>query len=384
MKYERVKSFTGLRFLMIMIIVISHFEFLKECGAFGSFYYKFLYNATFPVDFFFLVSGFGMMLGNLSKYSDEKIKMPSIKENITYGISHIKKIYPVYIATIIIGLLWNIAGGIYRHTDAADIAMREFVKLAVNIPLLQSATGMFFFTHAYNGVTWFLSCLFCIYLFSPSLMFILRKGSKSIKINVICILVNLVLIIVLAKILSIFQDYLSEYRFLRKVNILTYVSPYIRVFYVLTGMNLALIFAKIKNKNITFTEKKANLYEILVFSLFIMYFVLRNSISGFSYSVNFKYVLDIMLCSIFIFVFAFDAGCISKVFKRDILQTLGNMAMYVFLIHYPIRIYLDIIVRKYVEMNIYVAFAEICVILALTFFISYRIYKRTIYKSIYG
>lgn len=61
MQNKKIASFTGLRFIMIMVIVISHFEFLAELPNFRDFYSTYLHNATFAVDFFFLLSGFGMM-----------------------------------------------------------------------------------------------------------------------------------------------------------------------------------------------------------------------------------------------------------------------------------------------------------------------------------
>ena len=179
METQKIKSFTGLRFIKIMVIVVSHFEFLETLNGFGNFYTIYLHNATFAVDFFFLLSGFGMMLGSISRTRIEEMKFPKISECLAYGIKHIRKIYPFYILTIIFGVCAKAVYAIYKSNFTFNFIWREIVKIIVNISVLQSATGMSFFTHAYNGVTWFLSALFCIYLISPILIFILRKFSKS-------------------------------------------------------------------------------------------------------------------------------------------------------------------------------------------------------------
>lgn len=106
---KKIGSFTGLRFLFIMVIVICHFEFLRELQPFGDFYQKYIHNATLAVDFFFMLSGFGMMFSSQNSPRPADDKCPSAADCLRYGIKHIRKIYPVYIATICFGLACNIA-----------------------------------------------------------------------------------------------------------------------------------------------------------------------------------------------------------------------------------------------------------------------------------
>ena len=114
------------------------------------------------------------------------------------GIKHIRKIYPVYILTIFFGVCAEAVYAIYKSNFTFNFIWHEIVKIIVNIPVLQSATGMSFFTHAYNGVTWFLSDLFFIYLISLILIFILRKFSKSYFDDLLFLLINAFLIVALA------------------------------------------------------------------------------------------------------------------------------------------------------------------------------------------
>ena len=96
---KRLNQLDGLRFLMILIIVLSHFEFLNECN-YGEFYAKHLDNATMAVDYFFMLSGFGLMYSMHNK----KIGDINAKKCVKFGVDKIKKIYPLYIFSIIISI----------------------------------------------------------------------------------------------------------------------------------------------------------------------------------------------------------------------------------------------------------------------------------------
>ena len=84
---KRIDSLTGLRFWMIMIIVLSHLTCLRGNYPYSSFYNRYLHNATMGVDFFFMLSGFGMM------YSFRESNVPtSIRGGgITSQLSVLKK-----------------------------------------------------------------------------------------------------------------------------------------------------------------------------------------------------------------------------------------------------------------------------------------------------
>ena len=61
---KRIQSLEGLRSIMIFLIVLSHMEFLKYCN-FGNAYELYWHNPTIAVDYFFMLSGFGMMFSFL-------------------------------------------------------------------------------------------------------------------------------------------------------------------------------------------------------------------------------------------------------------------------------------------------------------------------------
>jgi len=373
--HKLIGSFTGLRFIMIMVIVISHFEFLENIPTFGALYNSFLHNPIFAVDFFFFLSGFGLMFSNICKISVENVQLPTLNDCLKFGINHIRKIYPVYIATLLFGIFCQFSYAFYKSGINFSFIIHEFFKILINISLLQSVTGMMFFTHAYNGVSWFLSSLFCIYLITPFLIYFLRKTSKNISKNIFIIIVNIITIILLTILLAKFEKYLNHLNIkgIPTLDNLVYVSPFRRVFYVITGMNIALITDLLTKKNFIIKTKIYSLLELLISLLVIIYFVLRNSLPD----GNYKYAIDLILCSCFIFFFSFDKGIISKYLNKPFFQYYGKIAMYIFLIHYPIRIYFGKIIENTFGYNYFTSILFCIFIITTTFLLSDIIKKHS-------
>ena len=374
---KKIESFTGLRFVMIMTIVICHLEFLKYVEPVNDYYPKYWSFQTLGVNFFFFLSGFGMMLGNLRRTAIDEIKFPTLKDGLNFGIKHVKKIYPVYLATMAVGLVASIMLAIYHEKTLFEIVWRNAAKLLLSIPLLQTATGTMVFGWAYNGVCWFLSCLFCIYLISPWLIYFLRKCSKSYTSDIIFIIVDLVFIVGLAYLFGKIETYSAQSGMKPKFDVLVYGSPYRRVFYVLIGMSLAMIYNRLKNANFELSAKTANILEVVVSVVAFVYYLFRKSIPSGLY----QYAIDVIICAAVIIVFSFDKGKMSAFFSKPSMQKLGNMAMYIYLIHYPIRIWCGKIIGHYFEWNLWLAIGFIIVEFVATYFLSNWLYKRDLKKT---
>lgn len=86
---KRINSLTGLRFWMIIIVVLSHLGCLSNGYPYSSFYNQFLDNAVMGVDFFFMLSGFGMMYS----YGRSSL-LTSIRGGITLQLTVLKKYIP--------------------------------------------------------------------------------------------------------------------------------------------------------------------------------------------------------------------------------------------------------------------------------------------------
>ena len=138
-------------------------------------------------------------------------------------------------------------------------------------------------------------------------------------------------------------------------------------------MNLATIFTRLKNDNIKISKKIANVMKIVLSSLVLAYFFMRNSLPNTQF--YYKYLIDLFLCACFILIFSFDEGCISNYLKKPMMQKLGNMAMYIFLTHYPIRICFSCFVDKFFDWTELTSILFIIFILAMTFVLSFLFYN---------
>ena len=371
MKNEKIASFNGLRFIMMVAIIINHLHLLGTLNGFGEIFKNYFQNPLVAVNYFFLLSGFGMMYGNLKRNTLE-IKKPSKYEGIQYALKHVKKIYPVYLITIVFGFLLVFIQAIIDSEMGIKFIIREIIRLIINCSLIQAASGMTFFTHAYNGVSWFLSALFCIYLISPFLIYILRKISKSAITDLILVIVNLLVIGFLITFLRKIEILLSS-KPIPDVDILVYGSPYIRVFYVLIGMNIAMIVHRMSEKQISY--KVTSILEISICIVAIVYYLFRNAIYPKIY--DYRNIIDIIIPTLILFVFSFDNGIISRILQKKGIQSLGKMTMYLYLIHPVFVIQLSFFVEKILGIWTPVSAVIYTIIsLIVSFLISFLFYKR--------
>lgn len=333
MENKKIGSFTGLRFIMIMVIVFAHFDFLNDLPVFGSFYVSHLKRPGLATDFFFILSGFGMMLGSIKRHETEQLATPTLKECFQYGIFHVKKIYPVYLITTAVCFASKIFGTLYSSSINSSFLLNNTINLIVNVVLLQSATGMTFFTLAYNPVGWFLSCLFCIYLISPFCIFLLRKISKNIQCDILFLIFNILMTVFTAFIFNKIEIRFSNIQGIPDINLLTYASPYRRIFYVLCGMNIAMIFQRIKDYLFFNNTKIMTVFEISISVIAFLSQFFRTFMLG-NFGI-FNYAIDVTICSLFILIYSHNNGLFSKILNFAFFQKLGNLSMYIFLIHCP-------------------------------------------------
>lgn len=358
---RKIDSLTGARFFAIIIIVFSHFEFLEKYGEFGKFYSSYLHNPTMGVDFFFMLSGFGMMYSSLFKDPNGNNPIGGVKGIINFGKKHIRKIYKFYVFSLLLGIPY------YCLTCGDSIVigiLKSAVYFTFDLTLLQSATGIMAFSHSLNGVCWFLSSLFCIYLFSPLILKFLQKHIKSIKSALTGILVS----IVISFILLVIFKWIEERTIF---DIISYVSPFRRVFYVIPGMLLAqILFFRNKNGR----ELKIFMYgsfEYLTLCSSMVWFFLRNTISEqIGSSIVF---LDMIIVCCNLYALAIGKGVFSGLLSSKTMVYLGNISMYIFLFHYNIRVYIDYFMHSLGYESIAVGIIEVFIILFLSFLLSFLI-----------
>lgn len=315
---------------MMMLIVFSHFEFLQRFDESGFVYQHIFANAFFSVDFFFILSGFGMMYSFVSK--NKQIHQISIKGGVGYAIDHVKKLYRLYAVTMLVSIpLYCFYEVNARNIPMESLPLLELKKMVLCIPLLQSSLGLHQYSHAFNGVSWFLSSLFVCYLFSPILLKLLTKIRNASWLY-FAIFVNIVMIWPIRNTLRIIENNTV-------LDDLVYGSPWSRIFYVSLGMLLAQLFIKTKKR---LSSKISDLVEIEIVTLCIFFVLLKNTVASNELVIAF---ISIILCCTLIFIFSFQNGRVSRFLQRGGVTMLGETSMYIFLIHYPIRSYLDTFAR---------------------------------------
>lgn len=319
-KKKRIPQLEGLRFIMCCVIILSHFEFLGESPVFGEFYKTYLHNPTLAVDYFFMLSGFGI-------YLSSKRPECTIKGAFGFAVDKIRKIYPAYVFSLALGLPTAVYSFVQYGDGLGKIGLKLLAFLGIDLTLFQSIFGMTMLSQSINGVCWFLSSLFICYLLCP---WILRMidAVKSYNGIMVCIFIFICTIFVFS-----YGALNLENLFGGKLNDIWYGHPFIRVWYLTIGMCIGFVY---KRKNI----KNGTTIEFTVSLIAISYFFMRNSILIGSEIIR---IFDVCLATVFLLVFATGEGIVSRILSKSQMIRLGSLSMLLFLFHYPIRKMVDII-----------------------------------------
>ena len=101
MKTSRIDSLTSIRFFMILIIAFTHVYFLGGSDGVGKFIHTHIQNPSLPVEFFFVMSGFGLTYRSLFKGKKAIEGEFSFLKGLKFGIQRMKKLYWLYVITCI-------------------------------------------------------------------------------------------------------------------------------------------------------------------------------------------------------------------------------------------------------------------------------------------
>lgn len=354
-KTNRILQLESMRFIMCLIIMLSHLEFLAN-SVYGSWYQHYLHNPTMAVDYFFMLSGFGLYL------SGKRVNC-SLKECFSFAISKVRKIYPAYIISLIISIPYYF----FSNVDRVGVwlaSLKTIIVFGIDLTLLQSITGMMGFSHSLNGVAWFLSSLFICYIISPYFLKTVDSinwGGKNLLITFMMALTFTVLLSIIAlKIEKI--DLLTGI-----VNDLWYGHPVIRCWYLFFGMLVGIAYKSTRYRLPTSLE-------LLVLLIFGISFLGRNLLlEGYDYGV--KRAIDITICSSMLFLFSIGGGSITRILSKEKFVELGRLSMYLYLFHFPVRVLVDFIFVKFSIIQLLGEIGYICEVLLIAVFSTILVYK---------
>lgn len=289
-----IKSLQGLRALAMLGIFMFHAGLLIK--------------GTFPVTFFFMLSGFVLYYSYSKKINEFKLR-----ENIYWIKNRMKKLYPIHIITFIMSIF--IRWEWIKKFDINEL----FIKVLLNITLLQSLSKQSIFI--FNGLSWFLSTTFILYIIACPLILVI-KNIRRIRVKyLIIVLLVIQNIIVIINIIYCYE-----------LNL--YTSPFFRVFDFTLGMLVAKLFISTNKDNIN--SKKYSFYEFLAMIIFIfMYLLTLITNINFQYGLNYYSPLFIFL----LYVFAMEKGMISKALSINILQKLAAFSFEFYMVHELILIF---------------------------------------------
>ena len=107
---KKIQTLDSLRLIMIFTIILSHMEFLGDSENSVNTYDLYFHNAYLGVNYFFLLSGFGLTLSYLRRNKIPAISgIYSIKEIFCFAGRRVKNIIPLYAITMIAMVPYEIA-----------------------------------------------------------------------------------------------------------------------------------------------------------------------------------------------------------------------------------------------------------------------------------
>ena len=368
MEKSRIDTLTSLRFFMILIIVITHIYFIGGDDGVGKFIRTHLQNGSLAVEFFFVMSGFGLTYRSLMKGKVAIEGRFSLLKGLRFGINRMKKLYWLYVLTmasmIPLTALWK---NWELHNWTMSI-IQTMVDFFADLTLTQSLYGVSRIAVDFNGPCWFISTLFILYCLYPLLE---KLNHRIVKLSMSKILLLLIVVEVLNYLLLIPLSYLKDHS---PFDYLAYGSPYTRVFSMFTGILICDLYHKGKDR-----LKNCTLWEVIVviFVLLWVYYMRVFYDPQDNYCVRYPVVAVInnLLSLSVVYVFAFENGTVSQVLQKKAFVIIGSCAMYIYLLHWPVIYNVYGVINQLLPMTVAVKVITVLLIFVVIGVLTYIVRK---------
>ena len=318
MEVKRISSLQAVRCLAFLSLFLFHCD-LTDSGGWG-------------VSLFLVLSGFLMIYNYRSR---ELTAAPPAC--IRFGISKIKKLYPLHLLMLLAAVLLDINSLV--HQFALKRISRYILKVLLHASLLQAWVPSSSVYFALNGVAWYLSVCLFLYCLFPFILAGIKKwtGQKTAVTWIAAVYAAQFIAGALTKNIGSSNSDPSW---------ITYIAPPFRLGDFVIGCALGYLFLN-RKKETGFRMSSA--LEICSVLLAVLTFIIREHVfSDASDSVWFRTGMLYTPASIFlIYTFAANNGIITRLLNCRPVLYIGNISPYAYLIHqivikYCRRLYLHI------------------------------------------
>ncbi len=359
MEKSRIDTLTSLRFFMIIIIAFSHVYFLGGSEGVGKYIHTHIQNPSLPVEFFFVMSGFGLTYRSLVKSKAAIEGSFSLLKGLRFGIQRMKKLYWLYVLTMASMIPLTVLWKNWELNNWTMSGIQTLIDFFADLTLTQSLYGVSSIANELNGPCWFISTLFFLYCFYPLLEII---NQRIISLSMSKILGILFLTEVLSYLVLIPFSYLKVYS---PFDYLAYGSPYTRIFSMFSGILICDLYYKNR-----YCIKNRTFWEIFVVSVALLWIynmrVYYDPQDNYPIRYPVVAIINNLISLSVIYVFSFEKGSVSRFLQKKTLITLGGCAMYIYLLHYPVIHIVYGVTNQLLPMTITVkAFTTILIILVI-------------------
>ena len=259
-----IKSLQSIRFVFALMIFIHHFH-SPQIEQFGS----------FPVTFFFILSGFLLSMGYSEKYE---------KGELAYGKfvrKRLIRIFPLNWFSLMLALLIPFIVNLVNN----QLSLYYYATLLPNVFLLQSWFPLKTVYFSGNAVAWFLSDILFCYLLFPLLLRITTSKAKH--------LFMLIVLALYVLLVSLIPDNL--------IHPIIYINPLFRLVDFIIGMYLYTIWRLYSNRKIIRGNYMSNsLSEIAVVLVSILFIIAYPYVTTRCSYVSLFWIPSILLILIFV------------------------------------------------------------------------------------
>ena len=336
---KKIYTLYALRFILFLLIFAHH--------TYKHLQIDFIRQPALGVAGFIILSGF--LNGYIYKNKYNKI---NIKEMFNFTIKRIKKFYPLHIIMILVYLPLS---GIFNYNTLEQFLV-FFKKLICNLTLTQSYINNESYYFSFNGPTWYLSTyLFLSFLTIPILVIINKLNSKKHS-KISLSIIGLILFTCTFFIVNIVK--------VNKLNMgyWIYVFPPVRLFEYIIGMIIGNIFKDIKF-NFKYDKIVFTILEIGSIILLLVFMNITKIIPNGTMYIDKRLNLWIIPLIILITILSYQKGLISFILKSKFLVFLGEISMYIFMIHQPLIIYLNKAIGSVAFSRIYAIYILIMLVI---------------------